>query len=102
MSNEELISEISELLKAQDSRVADLLKAQDLKVDEKLEALEPKLTDILDAQTLKIALLIENTVTMRLDALFDGYKLTHEIQSALMHRVSSLEERVERLEIIAS
>ena len=93
---------ISDMLNEQNSKVADMLARQDLRADEKLQALESKLVDMLDAQTLKIALLIENMVTKRLDALFDGLTLTHEKQSELENRVASLEERVERLELMVS
>ena len=44
-----------------------------------MELLE-QIAKMLDEQTRKIELKIENDVTKRIDALFDGYKLTHEKQ----------------------
>ena len=43
-------------------------------------------------------ILIENTVTQRLDALTDGYKLNHEKQWELERELADLKRRVERLE----
>lgn len=42
-------------------------------------------------------LYLENTVTKKIEALFDGYKLTHEKQWELERRVEDLERRVEEL-----
>ena len=41
---------------------------------------------------------IENDVSKRIDALFDGYKLTHEKQWETDRKLRELEERLERLE----
>ena len=46
----------------------------------------------------RINLKIENEVTKRIDALFDGYKLVHEKQWELEHEVISMKERLDRLE----
>ena len=52
-------------------------------------------------QTRDIKLMIENDVTKRIDALFDGYKLSHEKQWELERKVETLERRLERLEAMA-
>ena len=40
---------------------------------------------------------IENNVTKRIDALFDGYKLTHEKQWELERRTDQLQNQIEEL-----
>lgn len=90
MTNEEMLDRISDMLKAQESRSDEMLQAQDARVSEKLSA-----------QAVQIALLIENAVTKRLDALYDMYMITHDKQLELEREVMSLGERVERLEVIA-
>ena len=46
----------------------------------------------------QLNLKIENDVSKRIEALFDGYKLTHEKQWELERKVNELEHRLERLE----
>lgn len=41
---------------------------------------------------------IENQITQRIDALFDGYKLTHEKQWELERRADQLEIQLEQLQ----
>lgn len=41
---------------------------------------------------------VENTVTKRIDALFDGYKLTHEKQYELERRMEKLEQIIADLQ----
>jgi chaperonin cofactor prefoldin len=129
MTNEEMLAHISGMFEARDARldaVDEKLDAIDKKfdaidkkfeaIDEKFEAIDMKLSasdarfealqsridDRFEAQYARIAVLIENTVTKRLDSLFDGLMLTNEKQTELEHRVESLEERVDTLEIQAS
>lgn len=52
---------------------------------------------IKDAET-RINIKIENDVGKRIDSLFDGYKLAHEKQWELEHKMEELERRLERLE----
>lgn len=49
-------------------------------------------------EILGIKVTIENDVTKRIDALFDGYKNTHEKQWELERKVEMLEKRIEHLE----
>lgn len=53
-----------------------------------------------EAET-RINIKIENEVSGRIDALFDGYKLTHEKQYELERDFADLKRRVERLEAYA-
>lgn len=54
-----------------------------------------QIVELIENQTMQINLKIENEVTKRIDALFDGYKLAHE-------KLETLEKRIENLEIRAS
>ena len=53
--------------------------------------------EIRDTET-RINLKIENDVTKRIDALFDGYKLTHEKQWELERETEALKETVSDLQ----
>ncbi len=61
-----------------------------------------QIVDLIENQTAQINLKIENEVTKRMDALFDGYKLTHEKQWELERKIQALEKRIENLEVRAS
>ncbi len=52
------------------------------------EEMIKKIADMLEEQTVKINLLLENTVSKRLDSLYDGYMLTHEKQWELEQQMS--------------
>ena len=58
-----------------------------------------QMAKMLDEQTRKIELKIENDVTKRIDALFDGYKLTHEKQLELERETAALKAQVDDLQI---
>lgn len=63
------------------------------------------LTDVsklIENQTEKLQVIIENDITKRINALFDGYKLTHEKQWELERKIGTLEKRIEELEIRVS
>lgn len=55
-------------------------------------------TEIQKAET-RINIKIENDVTKRIDALFDGYKLTHEKQWELERETAALKAQVDDLQI---
>lgn len=61
-----------------------------------------RIVELIENQTTQINLKIENEVTKRIDALFDGYKLTQEKQWELERKIESLEQRIENPEIMAS
>lgn len=54
--------------------------------DNKFKLIENQITDV--------KLTIENEVTQRINALFDGYKLTHEKQWELEHRLEKIERKL--------
>ena len=67
------------------------------KLDKKIDTVDKKV-DVVDRKVEDTRLFIENDVMKRIDALFDGYKLTHEKQYELEHKMIALEQRLEKLE----
>jgi len=57
-----------------------------------------KVTEIIDERARHTEVLIENTVTKRIDSLFDGYKLTHEKQFELERKNEQLMEMIKDLQ----
>ncbi|BDF72769.1 hypothetical protein CE91St41_37520 [Oscillospiraceae bacterium] len=66
------------------------------------EDLMSQIADMLEQQTERIELKIDLDVSKKIEALFDGYKLTHEKQWELEKKIAELERRIEDLEIRAS
>ena len=66
------------------------------------EELMLQIADMLEQQTARIELKIDLDVSKKVEALFDGYKLTHEKQWELEKKIAELERRIEDLEIRAS
>ena len=54
--------------------------------------------EYVDERILRTEVFIENTVTKRIDSLFDGYKLTHEKQYELERRMEKLEQVIAELQ----
>ena len=65
------------------------------------EELLDQVVKMLEQQTERIELKIELDVSKKIEALFDGYKLTHEKQWELEKKLAELERRIESLEIKA-
>ena len=67
---------------------------------ERIEKLptEDRVREMIDERILRTEIFIENTVTKRIDSLFDGYKLTHEKQYELERRVEKLEQVIAELQ----
>lgn len=65
------------------------------------EELLDQVVKMLEQQTERIELKIEFDVSKKIEALFDGYKLTHEKQWELEKKLAELERRIETLEIKA-
>ena len=65
------------------------------------EELLEQVVKMLEQQTERIELKIELEVSKKIEALFDGYKLTHEKQWELEKKMAELERRIENLEIKA-
>ena len=95
MDNEmrEMFQLLLEKIDSQDKR----FDAQDKRFDAQDKRFEALLLKI-DNYTRQVNLKIENDVSKRIDALFDGYKLTHEKQWELERKVNDLERRLEKLE----
>ncbi|UOO36941.1 hypothetical protein IZU99_06600 [Oscillospiraceae bacterium CM] len=85
----------------QDARFEAMLARQNEHLDAVIHEQKLWVQEQLDRQTLRIELKIENDVTKKLDALFDGYQITHDKQEELDSRIGSLEKRVDKLEIKA-
>lgn len=67
-------------------------------IDQRFEQVEQEIKDS-EART---KVFIENKVTERIDALVDGYKMVHEKQWELEHRLEKLESRVDHLQTVVS
>lgn len=80
MDNQELLNQIVQLFEEQTESLTKMM-------DEKIRESETR-----------INLKIENDVTKRIDALFDGYKLTHEKQWELERSTEELKRQVEDLQ----
>lgn len=57
-----------------------------------------QIAKMLDDQAKRIELKIETDIAKRIDALFDGYKLTHEKQWELERETEALKETVSDLQ----
>ena len=67
-------------------------------MDEKIQGVRHEMETMMEDKIRGVKVLIENDIGKRIDALFDGYKLTHEKQWELEHKMELLEERLERVE----
>ena len=63
-----------------------------------MEVQQEQFSQKLEEHAKRIELKIEHDVTNKIEALFDGYKLTHEKQWELERKAEQLERRIERLE----
>jgi hypothetical protein len=78
----------------------ELLNAIGLMMDEKLRPMQLDIAELkqevagVKQEVVKINIKIENEVTSRLNALMDGYILSHEKITDLDHRVEVIETRV--------
>lgn len=74
-------------------------------VENQLTEVKDRLTDVealakKNATELqKTQIMIENDVTMRIDALFDGYKLNHELQKRLEDHVKGNDRQIDNLQV---
>ena len=57
-----------------------------------------QIAQMMEEQTRKIEMKIENDVTKRIDALFDGYKLTHEKQWELERQTELMQRQIQDLQ----
>lgn len=100
MATKDDIQTLTDRLDGQDEKIDGLtvrLEQQDEKIDGlavRLEQQDEKLNDLTG-----IVLNLENNLTNRIESLFDGYKLTHEKQWELEHKMEALEKRLEIVEL---
>lgn len=87
MDNQELLEQVIAVIQEQTEVLTGLM---DTKIRESEERIDQRIT--------KLEIKIENDVTKRIDALFDGYKLTHEKQWELEREVENIKRRLELLE----
>ena len=64
------------------------------KIAQSEERLEQKIKE----SEVRTKVYIENTVTKKIEALFDGYKLTHEKQWEMERRMDALEQKLEEMQ----
>lgn len=67
-------------------------------IKESEKRLTQRIDSKIEASEKRMQIYIENEVGKRIDALFDGYKLTHEKQWELERQMEKLAARVEALE----
>ena len=63
-----------------------------------IKSSEERMREEIKSSEQRTRVYIENDVSKRIDALFDGYKLTHEKQWEMERKMQELEARLERLE----
>ncbi len=67
-------------------------------VDKKVDTFKKELSEKIEASETRMMVYIENTVTKKIESLFDGYKLVHEKQWEMERRLDKLERVVEELQ----
>lgn len=107
------LQQIAELIRQQDEkqerrmqqleqRMQEQMKQQTETItqmmDEKIQGVRDEMETMMEDKIWGVKVLIENDIGKRIDALFDGYKLTHEKQWELEHKMELLEERLQRVE----
>ncbi len=94
MDNNELLNQIASLLETQ----TEVLDKRFQKIDERLTNVED-LARSTAVELRKTQIMIENDVAKRIDALFDGYKLTHEKQWELENQNRQLQLQIDDLQV---
>lgn len=69
------------------SQIAELIEQSELRTAKRIEEFETRLS-----------IKIENELTKRIDALFDGYKLTHEKQWELERQNEQMQRQIAELQ----
>ena len=72
----------------------DLMEVMQQQADTLMGMMETKI----QTSQREVMVFVENSVGKRIDSLFDGYKLTHEKQWELEHRMERMEQRLSALE----
>ena len=74
------------------------IKSSEERMREEIKSSEERMREEIKSSEQRTRVYIENDVSKRIDALFDGYKLTHEKQWELERKMQEPEARLERLE----
>ena len=101
MTKEDL-QQIAELIQQENAKLEQRMQEQMKQQTETItQMMDEKIQGVRDEMEDKIRgvkVLIENDIGKRIDALFDGYKLTHEKQWELEHKMELMEKRLQRVE----
>lgn len=92
--DEKLQQQRDDLMGAMQQQKEDLMEVMQQQADTLVGMMESKI----EASQRETMVFIENNVGKRMDSLFDGYKLTHEKQWELEHRMEQAEKRLSKLE----
>ena len=84
---------IAQLISQSEDRMMEVMQQQ---ADTLMGMMETKI----QTSQREVMVFVENSVGKRIDSLFDGYKLTHEKQWELEHRMERMEQRLSALEHI--
>jgi len=76
----------------------DRLETYTRQIDEKLQAQRMEFIDVIDKQTQKLSIIIENSITKRIDALFDARDISLEKDKELEGRTQKLEAQVDNIQ----
>lgn len=87
----EMLQTIISGMESMEQRLKDYMKGE-------IKSSEERMREEIKSSEQRTRVYIENDVSKRIDALFDGYKLTHEKQWEMERKMQELEARLERLE----
>ena len=87
----EMLQTIISGMESMEQRLKDYMKGE-------IKSSEERMREEIKSSEQRTRVYIENDVSKRIDALFDGYKLTHEKQWELERKMQEPEARLERLE----
>ena len=86
----EMFQTIINGMESMEQRLKDYVKGE-------IKSSEERMREEIKSSEQRTMVYIENNVTKRIDALFDGYKLTHEKQWELERRTDQLQNQIEEL-----
>ena len=87
----EMLQTIISGMESMEQRLKDYMKGE-------IKSSEERMREEIKSSEQRTRVYIENDVSKRIDALFDGYKLAHEKQWEMERKMQELEARLERLE----
>ena len=87
----EMFQTIINGMESMEQRLKDYMKGE-------IKSSEERMREEIKSSEQRTRVYIENDVSKRIDALFDGYKLAHEKQWEMERKMQELEARLERLE----